>query len=78
MSGNVAAILGWLAAVVALGVAVNGSAETFEWEGRRIPALVPGYTGDGGHLRGQGQLRAARQLVSVLASAPLRGATQKP
>lgn len=58
--------------------APDGRAETFEWQGRRIPALVPGYTGDGGHLRGEGRLRAARQLVSALASAPLRGSAPAP
>jgi len=52
--------------------APDGRAETFAWDGRQVPALVPAYTEDGGHLLGEGRLRAARQLVSVLASAPLR------
>jgi len=58
--------------------APDGRAETFDWDGRRIPALVPAYTDDGGHLLGEGRLRAARQLVSVLASPPLRRPAQKP
>ena len=38
--------------------------------GARVPVLVPAYSDDGGHLNRVGRLRAARQLVSVIASAP--------
>jgi hypothetical protein len=56
----------------------DGRPETFEWNGRPVPALVPAYTSDGGHLDGEGRLRAARLLISVLASAPSGGALPKP
>jgi hypothetical protein len=58
--------------------APDGRAEAFEWNGRTVPALVPAYTDDGGHLRGEGQRRAARQLVSVLASATRRATPPRP
>ncbi len=48
----------------------DGSRETFEHEGRRVPALVPAYTDDGGHLNGPAAERVARQLVALLASLP--------
>jgi hypothetical protein len=53
----------------------DGRRETFDWKGRSVPALVPSYTDDGGHLNREGELRAARELVSVLASAPVAGAS---
>jgi len=46
----------------------DGSFETAPWNGREVRALVPAYTEDGGHLNGEGQLRAAEALVSVIAS----------
>jgi hypothetical protein len=58
--------------------APDGRTETFDWNGRPVPALVPAYTGDGGHLDGDGRHRAARLLVSVLASAPASGALPRP
>lgn len=51
----------------------DGTAETFEWQGRAVPALVPAFSDDGGHLNAEGQRRAARELVGVLARVP--GAT---
>jgi hypothetical protein len=48
----------------------DGRVETVEWKGRRVPALVPAYTEDGGHLNEEGRARAARELLSVLASIP--------
>lgn len=51
----------------------DGSRETVEQDGRAVPALVPAYTDDGGHLNDLGRLRAARALVAVLAAAPLGG-----
>lgn len=48
--------------------APDGSVVTAEWNGRVAPALVPAYTDDGGHLNSVGRLRAARELVSVLAA----------
>jgi hypothetical protein len=53
----------------------DGAAETFAHAGKRVPALFAGYTDDGGHLVGEGRLRAARELVAVLAAASRRGAT---
>jgi hypothetical protein len=53
----------------------DGTPETFEWSGRRIPALVSEYSDDGGHLNGKGRLVAARRLVSVLAAVPARDAS---
>lgn len=50
----------------------DGLAETAEWKGRVVPALLPELTDDGGHLNRDGQLRAAREMVAVLASAPVR------
>ena len=49
----------------------DGSAQTFERDGRRHPALVPEYTDDGEHLNARGRRRAARALVEVLASIPV-------
>ncbi len=48
----------------------DGAAEDEEWQGRRVPAMVAAYTSDGGHLNAEGRLRAARELVAVLAGAP--------
>jgi hypothetical protein len=50
----------------------DGSAETFDWKGRRVPALVTAYSSDGGHLNGEGAARAAHQLLAVLASLPVK------
>lgn len=52
----------------------DGSLEAVDWQGRAVPALVAGYSDDGGHLNRDGQLRAARELVRVLASIPRAGA----
>jgi hypothetical protein len=48
----------------------DGRTVTIEWNGRQIPILDSQYTDDGGHLNPIGRLRAARELVSVLASIP--------
>ena len=50
--------------------APDGRVETVEWKGKTVPALVPAYTDDGGHLNREGQVRAARELLSVLAAIP--------
>ncbi len=50
----------------------DGSAETFDLDGRQVPALVPEYTDDGGHLNGPAAERVARRLAAVLATVPLR------
>jgi lysophospholipase L1-like esterase len=41
-----------------------------QWNGGSAPALTPAFTDDGGHLNAAGRLRAARELVSVLAGLP--------
>lgn len=50
--------------------APDGTAVTVEWKGNASPAMAPVYTDDGGHLNAAGKLRAARELISVLASIP--------
>jgi lysophospholipase L1-like esterase len=50
--------------------APDGSAVTVQWNGGSAPALTPAFTDDGGHLNAAGRLRAARELVSVLAGLP--------
>jgi hypothetical protein len=51
-------------------VAPDGTAVTTQWKGRVVPAMAPVFTEDGGHLNAAGKLRAARELVSVLAALP--------
>lgn len=53
-------------------MASDGTEVSFDWKGRVAPALAPAYTNDGSHLNGAGRLRAARELVSVLAAVPNR------
>jgi hypothetical protein len=55
--------------------APNGAAVSVEWKGSVVPVLDSVYTDDGGHLNTVGKLRAARELISVLASIPERPAT---
>lgn len=43
---------------------------TRELDGHGVPALVPGYSDDGGHLGAVGRDRAARALVQFLAGVP--------
>jgi hypothetical protein len=57
--------------------AQNGTAVSAEWKGSVVPVLDSVYTDDGGHLNAVGKLRAARELISVLASIPERPATGK-
>jgi hypothetical protein len=54
--------------------APDGTAVKVQWNGAEAPALASAYTDDGGHLNASGRLRAARELVSVLAAAPIRRA----
>ncbi|MBU1424388.1 MAG: hypothetical protein KKH12_15415 [Gammaproteobacteria bacterium] len=56
--------------------APNGKPETVDMNGKAVPALVPEYSDDGGHLIADGRLRAARELISVLAAIPDRPATR--
>lgn len=46
----------------------DGAVATVKWNGSVAPVMVPAYTDDGGHLNSIGRLRAARELVSVLAA----------
>lgn len=52
----------------------DGAPVTGEWKDNVAPAMAPVYTDDGGHLNAVGRLRAARALVSILASIPSRRA----
>jgi hypothetical protein len=55
--------------------APDGTIVTREWAGEVAPALVTAYTDDGGHLNAAGGLRAARELIAVLAAIPNRPVT---
>jgi len=48
----------------------EGTTETVKWKGSVVPVMNPIYTNDGGHLNDAGKIRAARELVSVLAGIP--------
>jgi lysophospholipase L1-like esterase len=50
--------------------APDGTTVTTEWKDSVVPAMAPAFTDDGGHLNAAGKLRAARELVSVLAALP--------
>jgi hypothetical protein len=50
----------------------DGTRTTVSWQARTLPVLADPYTDDGGHLNEQGRLRAARELLSVLAAVPPR------
>jgi len=52
--------------------APDGTSVKVHWNGADAPALASAYTDDGGHLNAAGRLRAARELVSVLAAVPVR------
>lgn len=52
--------------------APDGKSVTVQWHGNVIPVMVPEYSDDGGHLNTNGKIRAARELISVLASVPDR------
>ena len=56
----------------------NGSAVTVEWNGIVAPAMAQEYTNDGGHLNAEGKLRAARELISVLATIPVQPSPHGP
>jgi hypothetical protein len=55
----------------------NGMTVSTEWKGSVIPVMNSAYTDDGGHLNDVGKIRAARELVSVLASIPNPPPTQR-
>ena len=58
--------------------APDGKAVTVEWNGIVAPAMDSVYTDDGGHLNTLGKLRAARELISVLAAIPVRPVSHGP
>ncbi len=47
----------------------DGRQVKVEWRGQTLPALAGEFTDDGGHLNAEGRLKAARELISVLAAA---------
>ena len=49
--------------------AADGTQATVAWRGAVAPAMQPAYTDDGGHLNTVGRLRAAQELVAVVAAA---------
>jgi hypothetical protein len=51
----------------------DGTRTTVTWNGRTFPVLADAYAEDEGHLNQVGSLRAARELLAVLASVPLDG-----
>lgn len=53
----------------------EGKTVTVEWKGIAVPVMAPAYTNDGGHLNSEGRLRAARELISVLAAIPVKSAS---
>jgi hypothetical protein len=53
----------------------DGHTSTVEWQGYAVPALTPAYTDDNNHLNATGSVRAARELVGVLAAAGRARAT---
>jgi len=55
----------------------DGSTATLDWKGSVAPMLAPMYTDDGAHLNSTGGLRAARELVSILAAIPDRPADSR-
>ncbi len=65
-----------LAAVESTGP--DGARTVVEWSGRSIPVLAEAYSEDGGHLNQAGRLRAARELVGVLARVPSGPAPSSP
>ncbi|WP_163865811.1 hypothetical protein [Myxococcus eversor] len=50
--------------------APDGTRETYELNGQTWPAMVPGYSDDGGHLNATAQARLAKELLNFLASLP--------
>ncbi|MBZ4396657.1 hypothetical protein VZQ01_02220 [Myxococcus faecalis] len=50
--------------------APDGSRETYELNGQTWPAMVPGYSDDGGHLNAAAQKRLATELLNFLAGLP--------
>ena len=48
----------------------DGSAASYEYQGRTLPALVPGYSDDGQHLNPVGRRRVAEALLTFLARLP--------
>lgn len=56
--------------------APNGAAVSVEWKGSVVPVMNSAYTDDGGHLNTVGKLRAARELIALLAAIPDHSATR--
>jgi lysophospholipase L1-like esterase len=48
----------------------DGTTQSFTRDGARVPALVPEYSDDGGHLNAQGRKVMAEALVAFLAQLP--------
>jgi hypothetical protein len=48
----------------------DGQREIHDWKGSKVPALLPAYTDDGGHLNSNARARFAGELIALLASLP--------
>ncbi len=48
----------------------DGTTQSYEFVGKPVPALVPAYSDDGGHLNATGQKHVAEALLSFLAKLP--------
>jgi len=48
----------------------DGRRELQDWNGSQVPALLPAYSDDGGHLNSASRVRFARELIALLASLP--------
>jgi hypothetical protein len=53
-------------------IAPDGTGATEELNNSIVPAMASAYTDDGGHLNNVGKVRAARELIFVLAAVPDR------
>ena len=50
--------------------AADGHRELHHWNGSKVPALLPAWTDDGGHLNPEARQRLARELIGFLAGLP--------
>ncbi len=56
----------------------DGTQARFEFEGKRVPSLVPAYTDDGGHLNALGQRAAGAAAIRFLAAALVGRSASEP
>lgn len=56
--------------------AADGTPVTVNLDGKAVPELLPEYSDDGGHLNASARLRAARELIAVLAAIPAQSSAR--